>query len=387
VNSPTTCHDGGVTLTDLLTPAVIVDRQRALANIDRLQDTANKRGIRVRPHAKTHKSPQVARWQIDRGAIGICCAKLGEAEVFAAAGFTDIRIPYPIHPINALRVLALLTRTELSFIVDHLEVARGWSAAMVAAGRTVDVLIKVDVGFHRCGIDPNPRTAVPFIKAVASLPGLHFRGLLAHAGHAYHATSEDNLRAIAEDEARTLRTLAQAAQAERVGIVELSAGATPPARFSLDQEGLTEYRAGNYVYFDRTQVGLGAATLEDCALTVMATVVSKPSANRIILDCGSKTLSSDGARGFAPLAGHGVIYRDVQMPEGVKPDKHLIIERLSEEHATVSVVSGETSLEPGDRVRVVPNHSCVVSNLVDEAWVVDGERVTAMPIAARGRLT
>ena len=124
-----------MTLNDLATPAVIIDRQRALRNIDRLQDAANTRGIRVRPHTKTHKSPQVAKWQIDRGAIGICCAKLGEAEVFAAAGFTDIRLPYPIHPINAPRVLALLTRTDLSFIVDHLEVARGWSTAMTAAGR------------------------------------------------------------------------------------------------------------------------------------------------------------------------------------------------------------------------------------------------------------
>jgi D-serine deaminase-like pyridoxal phosphate-dependent protein len=376
-----------VTLYDLATPSVIVDRQRALRNIDRLQDAANRRGIGVRPHAKTHKSPQVARWQLDRGAIGICCAKLGEAEVFAAAGFTDIRLPYPIHPVNAARVLALLTRTNLSFIVDHLEIARAWSTAMMAAGRTVDVLVKVDVGFHRCGIDADPRTAVPFIKTVASLPGLHFRGLLSHAGHAYHAESEDHLRAIAEDEARTLLTLAGAAQAERVGIAELSAGATPPARFSLDHEGLTEYRAGNYVYFDRTQVGLGAAALEDCALTVMATVVSKPTANRIILDCGSKTLSSDGARGFIPLAGYGVIYQDVLMPIGARPDGDLIIERLSEEHATVRVASGHTTLEPGERVRLIPNHSCVVSNLVDQAWVVEGEAVTAMPIAARGRIT
>lgn len=376
-----------MTLSDLATPAVLIDRQRALRNIDRLQDAANSRGIRVRPHAKTHKSPEVARWQIDRGAVGICCAKLGEAEVFAAAGFTDIRLPYPIHPVNAPRVLALLPRTDLSFIVDHLEVARGWSAAISAAGRSVDVLIKVDVGFHRCGIDSDPRTAIPFIKTVASLPGLHLRGLLSHAGHAYHATSEEHLRTIAEDEARTLSTLADAARAERVGIEELSAGATPPARFSLAQEALTEYRAGNYVYFDRTQVGLGAASLDDCALTVLATVVSKPAANRVILDCGSKTLSSDGARGFAPLAGHGAIYRDILMPPGIRPDDDLIVERLSEEHATVRVASGHTALEPGDRVRLIPNHSCVVSNLVDQAWVIDGEIVTAMSIAARGRLT
>lgn len=377
-----------MTLKDLPTPAVLIDRPRALANIDRMQEAADKRGIRMRPHAKTHKSPTVARWQIDRGAIGICCAKLGEAEVFATAGFTDIRVPYPINPVNAPRVLSLLERTDLSFVVDHLGVARGWSDAMTAAGRTVDVLVKVDVGFHRCGIAPDHATAVEFITAVASLPGLRLRGLLAHAGHAYHATSPDHLRSIAEDEARTLRSLADAAQGRSVGIHELSAGATPTARFSLQQDGLTEYRAGNYVYFDRTQVGLGAASLNDCALTVLATVVSKPVAERIILDCGSKMLAADLARGFSPLPGHGVIFRDLAMKTDDRPDDDLIVERLSEEHATVRVASGHTPLEPGDRVRLVPNHSCVVSNLVDEAWVIDGMTVIeSMPVAARGRTT
>ena len=377
-----------MTLSDLPTPAVLVDRPRALANIDRMQEAADKRGIRMRPHAKTHKSPTVARWQIDRGAIGICCAKLGEAEVFAAAGFTDIRVPYPINPVNAPRVLTLLERTDFSFIVDHLEVARGWSAAMAAAGRTVDVLVKVDVGFHRCGIDPDPRKAVNFITAVAGLPGLRLRGLLAHAGHAYHATSPDHLLSIAEDEARTLRALADAARGQKVHIDELSAGATPTARFSLGQDGLTEYRAGNYVYYDRTQVGLGAAALDDCALSVLATVVSKPTADRIVLDCGSKTLAADLARGFSPLPGHGVIFRDLATRSGQRPDDDLIVERLSEEHATVRAASGHTPLEPGERVRVVPNHACVVSNLVDQAWVTDGASVVEpLPIAARGRIT
>jgi D-serine deaminase-like pyridoxal phosphate-dependent protein len=371
-------HDAEVTLNDLRTPAVLISQPTLLANIDRMQERADRRGIRMRPHTKTHKSPVVARWQIDRGAIGICCAKLGEAEVFAEAGFTDIRLPYPLNPHNADRVVALLERTTLSFIVDHLDVARGWSEAMTRAGRTVDVLVKVDVGFHRCGIDPDPARAIPFIKTVAHLPGLTLKGLLSHAGHGYHATSDDHLRQIAEDEARTLQHLATLARDEGVQIDELSAGATPTARYSLQQDSITEYRAGNYVYFDRTQAGLGAATLDDCALTVLATVVSKPTADRIILDCGSKTLTSDGARGFSPLPGHGTVLDH----EG------LTIERLSEEHGVVRVASGGTSLEPGDRVRVIPNHSCVVSNLVDQAWLVDASKVLGpLPIAARGKIT
>ncbi|MEO8682306.1 MAG: alanine racemase [Vicinamibacterales bacterium] len=360
----------------LPTPAILIDRAKALRNIDQMQAAASARGIRLRPHTKTHKSPIVARWQIERGAVGICCAKLGEAEVFADSGFADIRLPYPLNPSNADRVIALLDRTRLSFIVDHPAVARQWSDAMVRAGRTVDVLVKVDVGFHRCGIDPAAPGAVAMITAVASLPGLNFRGLLSHAGHAYHAHSEEELRRIAEAEARTMSTLAAKCRAAGVTIDEVSAGATPPARFSILQDGFTEFRPGNYVYFDRTQVALGAATVEDCALTVLATVVSKPAKDRIILDSGSKTLTNDAARGFAPAPGYG----------SVIDHEHLLIERLSEEHATVRVLSDETNLEPGDRVRIVPNHSCVVSNLVDQAWLVDGDRVEPLAIAARGKI-
>lgn len=371
----------------LPTPAVLIDRTRLLANIDRMQSAASATGIRLRPHSKTHKSPRIARWQIERGAVGICCAKLGEAEVFADAGIADIRLPYPLHPTNASRVVALLDRTRLSFIVDHPTVARGWSLALSAVGREVDVLVKVDVGFHRCGIDPSRSDALTFVRDVAAMPGLRLKGLLAHAGHGYHATSEDDLRQIAANEVRVLTSLADAARGAGVTIEEISAGATPTARFSLGQPGLTEYRPGNYVYFDRTQVGLGAATLDDCALSVLATVVSKPTSDRLILDCGTKTLSSDHARGFSPLHGHGAVFRDTVARPGATPDPDLIVERLSEEHATVRVVSGSTPLEPGDRVRVLPNHACVVSNLVDQVWVMDGGTVLeALPIAARGKI-
>jgi D-serine deaminase-like pyridoxal phosphate-dependent protein len=366
-----------VTLDSLRTPAVLIDKAKALRNLDRMQAEANARGIRLRPHSKTHKSPLIARWQIDRGAVGICCAKLGEAEVFVNAGITDIRLPYPLNPANADRLVSLLNRAQLSFIVDHPDVARQWSEALLRRGKRADVLVKVDVGFHRCGIDAAASNAVDFIRGVAALEGLRLKGLLSHAGHAYHAHSEDELRAMAEDEARTMRTLAERCRKAGVTIEEISAGATPPARFSIQQKDFTEYRPGNYVYFDRTQVALGAATFDDCALTVLATVVSKPAADRVIFDSGSKTLTNDGARGFTPAPGYGIV---VDHP-------NLLIERLSEEHATVKAQDGNTPLEPGDRVRIIPNHSCVVSNLVDQAWLVDGRSVEPLPIAARGRIT
>ena len=383
-------------LADLPTPQVLVDRERALRNIDRVQLLASAAGMRLRPHAKTHKSPTVATWQIDQGAVGVCCAKIGEAEVFVDAGIADVRLPYPVNPSNAARLLALMDRARISIIVDHLAVARGWSDAMRCAGRTLDVLVKVDVGFHRCGIDPDG-DPVAFIQAVAAMPGLRLRGLLSHAGHGYHAASEDELCRVAEREAEILTGIRDRAARSGIALEEISVGATPTLRYSVRQQGITELRPGNYVYFDRTQVALGAATLDECALTVLATVVSKPAADRIILDCGSKTLTNDLTRGYAGVPGARFVRDGVAVEKAPgygavltadrRVDETLSIERLSEEHATVRV-AGATSLEPGDRVRVLPNHSCTVSNLVDVVRLVEGDDVIdTMPVAARGRIT
>lgn len=373
-------------LNDLPTPQVLIDQPRLFANIDRAQQLATSAGVALRPHAKTHKSPVVAKWQIEKGAVGICCAKLGEVEAFVDAGMesVNIRLPYPVNPFNAARLIALMDRATLSIIVDHLDVARGWSDEMRRAGRALDVLVKVDVGFHRCGIDP-AGDALGFLQAVAAMPGLRLRGLLSHAGHGYHAASDDELRSVAAREAETLTALRDRATKAGIGLDEMSVGATPTLRFSAGLPGITELRPGNYVYFDRTQVALGAATLDDCALTVLATVVSKPAADRIILDCGSKTLTNDQARGITKAAGYGaVLVGDGGSPRRV--DETLTIERLSEEHATVRV-TGRTPLQPGDRVRVLPNHSCVVSNLVDAVRLMEDDRVIdTLPVAARGRI-
>ncbi len=304
--------------------------------------------------------------------------------MFAEAGVTDIRLPYPVHPVNARRLMTLMDRAAISIIVDNLDVAEGWSRAMVSAGLRLDVLIKVDVGFHRCGIDPKMPGSLEFVKRVAGLPGLRLRGLLSHAGHAYLASSEEEIAEIARLEAAMLRELGEAARNAGIPIEETSVGATPTLRFSVGEPGITEVRPGNYVYRDRTQIALGSATLDECALTVMATVVTKPAPDRIILDCGSKTLTTDGARGVGDHPGFGLVLRDLESPDA---DANLLVFRLSEEHATVHALGGHTDLEPGDRVRVVPNHACVVSNLVDEVRLVDGLTVVdTLPIAARGRI-
>src|SRR5262245_12755182 len=159
-------------LHSILTPRVFIDRGRLQANIAAMQARASAAGVRLRPHAKTHKSPAIAKMQIDAGAVGICCAKVGEAEVFADAGVTDVRLPYPTNPVNAKRIMALQDRIRISTVVDNLEVAKQWSSVMAAAGRRLDVLVKVDVGFHRCGINPDSPDASTTLREIAACQGL-----------------------------------------------------------------------------------------------------------------------------------------------------------------------------------------------------------------------
>ena len=393
-------------LSDLPTPQVLIDSHRLFANIERAQQLADSAGLKLRPHAKTHKSPIVAKWQIERGAVGVCCAKVGEAEVFVAAGIDNIRLPYPVNPSNASRLFPLMDRASISIIVDHLAVASGWSEAMQRAGRVLDVMIKVDVGFHRCGIDPEERSALDFVRAVSSMNGLRLRGLLSHAGHGYHATSEDQLCAIAAREAEILTGLRDRARAAGIDVGELSVGATPTLRFSVRQRGLTELRPGNYVYFDRTQVALGAASLTDCALTVLTTVVEgwfidyKSTAPKIIdlarhltafanrMIAGRMPSGGDGRDRYAiNRADVAVNCAACHIPvqtTGVSPSKNGG-RHLSNVWAPIS--SDLLLHEPGARVRVVPNHSCVVSNLVDVVRLVEDDRVVDnLPVAARGKI-
>jgi len=367
----------------LRTPYPVISAPRLRANIARMQALATHAGVRLRPHAKTHKSPEIARMQLDAGAVGICCAKLGEAEVFADHGITDIRLPYPVNPSNADRVLALLDRVQLSIIVDDEDVAGDWSSAMSRAGKQLDILVKIDVGFHRCGMDPASADLVDRITRISRLPGLAFRGILSHAGHAYHATSPYELAAITATETEIMIGLADRLRSARIAVDEVSVGSTPTASFAPSQRGITEMRPGNYVFYDRTQVGLGSATIADCAMFIVASVVSRPAPDRVILDCGSKTLTSDGARGFADAPGHGLVF--LASTEDT-PDPGIIIERLSEEHATCRVPV-DSPLRPGDRVRVLPNHSCPVTNLMDSVWLAEAEgTMRRLPIAARGRI-
>ncbi len=363
----------GSHLADIATPAVLVDMDVIERNIALMAARARAAGVRLRPHAKTHKCPQIGRLQLAAGASGLSLAKVGEAEVFVAAGFEDVFVAYPtVGEDKARRLLKLQDRARLAVGVDSVAGASTIARPFREAGRTLDVMLKIDVGYGRVGV--LPEDAVALAQAVAELPGLQIRGVFTHAGHAYSARTRGELDAIARHEGEALVTAAEALRSAGLDVREVSVGSTPTAATVLRVTGVRECRPGNYVFHDASQVALGTCTVEDCALTVIATVVSVPDAGRAVVDAGSKTLSSDALRPVA--GGYGRLI-----------GRRSRLAKLSEEHGVIEVVPGE-SFRVGERVRILPNHACVVANLHDRLIGTSGDRIEAvLPVAARGRVS
>jgi D-serine deaminase-like pyridoxal phosphate-dependent protein len=358
---------------DLPTPVVLVDLDRVERNVAAMAARARTAGVKLRPHAKTHKLLEIARLQRAAGAAGVTVAKTSEAEVFADAGFDDLFVAYPVVGVDkARRLLALADRARLAVGVDSVEGARTLAGPFHAAGRTLDVMLKVDVGLHRVGVEP--RTAGDFARRIADLPGLSLRGVFTHAGHAYGGETPSAVADVGRAEGEILAGVGAELARAGLGGLEVSVGSTPTAPHAMTVAGVTECRPGNYVYNDASQVNLGVCGLDDCAMTVLATVVSVPAPGRAVLDAGSKTLSNDPLRPRAE--GFGWILGGRSR-----------LSRLSEEHGVIDLVKGET-FHVGQRVRVLPNHTCVVSNLHDFVTVVRGDRVEGrFRVAARGCVT
>jgi D-serine deaminase-like pyridoxal phosphate-dependent protein len=359
-------------VSDLATPSVLVDLGVLERNVARMAERASQHGVRLRPHAKTHKIVAIARLQLAAGAVGLSVAKTSEAEVFADAGFDDVFVAYPVVGTDkGRRLLHLSDRIRLAVGCDSVEGARTLAEPFAAAGRVLDVMLKVDVGNHRVGVEPDRAGAVA--AQIAELPGLRLRGVFTHAGQAYGEETPEGVAAVAAHEGKTLALVAERIRAAGLALTEVSVGSTPTARHAMAVTGVTECRPGNYVFHDASQVALGSCRLEDCAMTVVATVVSVPAPGRAVVDAGSKTLSSDPLR---PLAGgHGRIL-----------GRNSRLQKLSEEHGVITVEPGE-SFRVGERVRILPNHACVVTNLHDRLWGVRGDEIEdELPVAARGRV-
>jgi len=387
-------------VSELPTPAILVEKSRLDENIRSMQDLANEQNVRLRPHIKTHKSVQIASMQRELGATGLTVAKLGEAEVFAAAGFDDIRLAYALFGEEKYRrVAALLSRTRISFCVDTREGARAASEFFAAQGLTVDVMLETDIGYHRCGVLWDSPDSVSFAKWVDELPGLRLCGILTHAGHSYFGPQsegeslEASLCRVSNQERD--RMLAFASSLKKGGIkaavdgsLEISIGSTPSIRYFqntlIDGFSITEIRPGNYVFLDMTQVNLGVQPLDRCALTVLATVFSRhkndDGSERLFLDAGKKVLTTDTA---FRAEGYGQILYDAKAMVAMP---HAVINALSEEHGWVRVRGGST-LRVGDTVRVVPNHTCVVANMQPHVYLVDGENVLGtITVDAQGKV-
>ena len=346
---------------DLDTPCVVIDIDRAESNLKRAQAHADANGYKLRPHIKTHKLPRWAKLQLELGAAGITCQKLGEAEVMADAGLTDIFLPYNILGDRKLaRLKALNARITLSVTADSPDTIVGY-AKTFTADAPLTVLVECDTGTKRCGVQ-TPAQALALARQIQMAPGLKFGGLMTYPPSRRLDEAEAWLR-----EAVDLLTQAG------IAVPRVTSGNTPDM-WRTDQSVVTERRPGTYIYFDRMQVANGAASWDDCALTVLATVVSRPTANRVVIDAGSKSLSSDLAGADQP--GYGLLMGT----------EH-VIERLNEEHGIIEMEAPSDTPRVGDRVRVIPNHACVVSNLFDVVHLVRGDTVVeSVEVAARGRV-
>lgn len=346
------------------TPVVAIDLDRVERNIARVQGIMDKAGLDHRPHIKTHKSPFIAKLQVAAGAKGITCQKLGEAEMMAAAGLDNILISYNLQGEATLERLAALLRggVHLTVAVDHPSVAAGLANAANAAARRLDVLIECDTGRERAGV-ASVGEAVALAKVAAANPSLRFAGFMLYP-------PEDKWP-------QTQRFLDEALagiRAEGLDAQIISTGGTPNLSHVGELKGASEHRAGTYVFNDRMMLACGAARPQDVALNVIARVASRGGPERGIVDAGSKTLTSDTGGG---LDGFGLI---VEHPEAR-------IARFAEEHGFLDLSRCNDRPFVGDVVRIVPNHVCVVVNMVDELVAVRGDEIVGViPVAARGRL-
>lgn len=347
---------------ELDTPAVLIDLDRVEANLARAQTYADSHGLKLRPHIKTHKLPRFAKRAIELGAIGITVQKLGEAEVFADAGISEIFLPYNIIGAAKLaRLKALHQRIHINVTADSTDTVEGLSRTFADSATPLTVLVECDTGMGRCGVQ-TPAAALALAEKIANSPGLRFGGLMT-----YPAAGQ------VEANAAWLAAARVALSTAGLPPAIVSNGGTPDLWRAHEVTAATEHRPGTYIYMDRFQVTKGVGSFADCALTVLATVVSRPTPTRAIIDAGSKALTSD----TLGLSGFGLIE--------AYPGAEIV--GLSEEHGTIDLTNCAGQPAIGEKLRIIPNHACVVSNLFDQVHLVSGDRlVETVDVAARGRV-
>ena len=370
---------------ELETPNILLDLGRLQVNIQLIQNIASQRGVNVRPHIKTHKCLEIARQQINAGAVGITASKVDEALVFINNGISSVTVAYPLvvaSKLDRLIAAAHAHDVDLRLIVDSPTGENAIGKTAEKHQKQISIFLKIDVGLHRCGLTEDDSGLVELVQKIVQEPALNFVGLLSHAGHTYGAENMDAARAIAKEECEILMRVRNNLESVGIEVSEVSVGSTPGTLASDSYDGITEIRPGNYVFMDRMPLRLKLIELNQIALSVLATVVSQNS-DYFIIDAGSKTLSSDkGAHGMSGMEGFGLAYPANRFED---KDYKMIVAKLSEEHGFV--LRKDFNLEIGAKLRLVPNHSCVVANLLDTYTVLkDGHITEQWEIAARGRV-
>lgn len=368
-----------MTFCELDTPALLVDREILMDNLRFMQDYADRHGVSLRPHTKTHKMPSIARLQLEQGALGIAVAKVGEAEVMARHGFTDILIANEIVGQKKLERIRELSKTAaIAFGVDTPVQVRDAERVFDGNHAPAEVLVEIEVGEKRSGIiEEEDFTAL--LDEIRGSGHVRFKGIFSHDGNSYDAEDIEECRKIArEAQERTLR-FARLAQDRGMPCEMVSYGATPTLMNDVKiLEGITEIRPGTYALMDASQAN-AIGTFGRCAATVLATVMSRPTAERVILDVGAKGLTmQERTRGICATPGLGTILE--------YPDTH--IDQMFDEHAIIYDRAFRDAVSIGDKVRVIPVHICPVCNLYDSAWLISGDKVIEeIPVLCRGKMT
>ncbi len=350
---------------ELDTPALVVDLDVMERNLSRMADYTRAHGLRLRPHTKTHKSPLLGARQLAHGAAGLTVAKVSEAEVMLASGVEDLLIAFPLFGAEKMRRLVeVAKKTRVTVSVDSVEAARPIAEAAAAAGISIGILAEVDAGLHRVGVQP--ALFVELLRGLAPLAGIELRGMAFYPGH-IKSQDAGALAALST----LIQGLVDEAAAAGFALPVVSGGSTPTEWHSHEVAGMNEIRPGTYIFNDRNTIISGACTMEDCAATIIATVVSTSVPGQFVIDGGSKTFSSDRAA----ADGFGVF---LDAPEA-------LFEKMNEEHGYVKHAGHNRKV--GERVRVLPNHICVAVNLHERIYGVRGEEVVeSWTVDGRGKL-
>ncbi len=359
---------------EIRTPAALVDLDRLEANTSRISERVRNLGAKLRPHVKTHKCVEAARFQIRGHFGGITVSTLAEARFFAAAGFRDITYAVPI-AVSRLEEAVEIGRSldSLHLLLDHESAFEEMSACARAKGVRLSSFLKVDCGYHRAGVDPESERSVALALRMARSAEVDFRGILTHAGHSYHSTNPEEIKAVAETERSVMARFADKLIRAGAPPPEISVGSTPTISLGDSLQGVTEARPGNYVFYDRFQAAVGSCGIENAAFTVLASILSHyPERNEILIDAGGLALSRDeGPTHLDADCGYGEVFS----ADGTTHFASLRVRSISQEHGKIQGLAplDYGALPVGSKLRIVPNHSCLSAALFDRYHVFRGD--------------